>query len=111
MATFTGAGIEPEVQQRILNFLNSAVSAADIAGIEPQEGPVYDDPTKGYGDQVKDYDIGLVVAQRILDKRTTLGPSKFTDLSQLSNIKGLGRDKFDDLVYSLVLRYMGNGNT
>ena len=100
MATFTGAGIEPDVQQRILNFLNSAVSAVDIAGIEPQEGPVYDDPTKGYGDQVKDYDIGLVVAQRILDKRTTLGTSGFTDLSQLSNIKGLGQDKFDDLVYS-----------
>lgn len=100
MATFTGAGIEPEIQQRILNFLNSAAVATDIAGIEPQEGPVYDDPTKGYGDQVKDYDIGIAVAQRIIDKRTTLGTSGFTDLSQLSNIKGLGQDKFDDLVYS-----------
>lgn len=107
MATFTGVGIDPEIQQRTLDFLNSVLAAADIAGIEPQEGPVYDDRTKGYGDQIHDYDIGEAVAQRILDKRATLGAYGFTDLSQLSNIRGFGQDKFDDLVYSFGPAFYG----
>ncbi len=100
MATFTSNGIDPEIQQRVLEFLNTASVDFDIAGIEPQEGPVFDDPTKGYSAQPKGYDIGLTVAQRILDKRATLGDAGFTDLSQLSDIRGLGQDKFDDLIYT-----------
>lgn len=100
MATFTGAGVDQETTERILDFLNSANNATDIAGNEPQEGPVYDDPTKGYGDQIKDYDIGLTVAQRIIDKRNSLMGGQYTYLSELSNIDGFGQDKFDDLVYS-----------
>ena len=111
MAIFTSDGIDLETQKRILNFLNEATTAADIAGTEPQEGPVHDDTTKGYGDQVKDYDIGLKVAQRILDKRATLGTSGFTDLSQLSNIDGFGQDKFDDLVYSFGPSFYGKWET
>ncbi len=107
MATFTSTGIDPEIQQRVLEFLNSALTASEIAGIEPQEGPIFDDPTKGYGNQVRDYDIGLTVAQRILDKRATLGAFGFTDLSQLSNIRGFGQDKFDDLIYSFGPAFFG----
>ena len=69
MATISGAGVEEATRERILNFLNFVNTASDIAGTEPQEGPVHDDPAKGTGDQVKDYDIGLLVAQRIIDKR------------------------------------------
>ena len=70
MATFTGTGIDPEIQQRVLEFLNSALTAAEIAGIEPQEGPVFDDPTKGPGDQVRDYDIGGTICPQL--KTSTL---------------------------------------
>ncbi len=100
MATFTSDGIDPEIQQRVLEFLNTVSVDSEIAGIEPQEGPVLDDPTKGYSGQRGGYDIGLTVAQRILDKRATLGDAGFTDLSQLSGISGLGQDKFDDLIYT-----------
>ena len=86
----------------ILEFLNTAPSAAAIAGTEPMEGPVFDDPDEGYGDQVRDYDIGKTVAQRIINKRNTLGG--FTDLSQLAGISRFGQDKFNDLIYSFSKR-------
>ena len=52
MAAFTEAGVDPKVQARILTFLNSAQTAADISGREPQEGPVHDYLSLGYGDQM-----------------------------------------------------------
>jgi len=107
MATFTGAGVAQEVKDRVLNFLNSAANAISIANVERREGPVYDDPTKGYGDQILDYDIGITVAQRIIDKRNTLSGNKFTSLSQLSNIGGFGQDKYDDLLYSFGPAFYG----
>ena len=51
MATITGDGVAQEIQVRILDFLNSVSTAADIAGTEPQSGPIHDDPSTGYGDQ------------------------------------------------------------
>ena len=91
-------GTTTATQNLILSFLNGASNAAAIAGIEPQEGPVYADPTRGYGDQVRDYDIGERVAQRIIDKRDCLGG--FTSLTQLAGISHFGTDKFNDLLYS-----------
>lgn len=82
----------------ILAFLNNAPNAAAIAGTEPVVGPIVDEPTEGYGDQVRDYDIGVQVAQRIIAKRTSLG--SFTNLTQLAGIAGFGPDKFNDLVFS-----------
>ncbi len=107
MATITGDGVAQEIQVRILDFLNSVSTAADIAGTEPQAGPIHDDPSTGYGDQVRDYDIGNLVAQRILDKRATLAPSGYTDLSQLSDIQGFGEDKFNDLIHSFGPAFFG----
>ena len=91
-------GTTAKTRQLILDFLNSASSAAQIAGTEPREGPVVDDPDAGYGDQVHDYDIGIDVAQRIINKRNALGG--FTNLTQLSGINYFAEDKFNDLLYS-----------
>ena len=107
MATFTGAGVDAAVAERVLEFVNTANTAAAIAGTEPQVGPVHDDPTAGYGDQIKDYDIGLTVAQRIIDKRNSQPQGQFLDLSELSDIAGFGQDKFDDLVYSFGPAFYG----
>jgi hypothetical protein len=104
LSTFTIAsrlaaeGTSSATQQLIVQFLNDAASAAAISGLEHQEGPIEDSPGSGTGDQVRDYDIGLVVAQRIIDRRTALGG--FGSLAQLAGIKGLGLDKFNDLLYS-----------
>jgi hypothetical protein len=95
-----GGDVDPIIEKRILDFINSAEKAADIAGIEPAEGPVFDDPTTGYGDQIKDYDIGLTVAARIISERKKLGPSGFTSLDQLFAVRYVGIDKINDLVYS-----------
>lgn len=93
-----GTGTTSATQSVILGFLNGAADANAIAGVEPQEGPVVDSPTTGYGDQVRDYDIGVAVASRILAKRAALG--SFTNLTQLAGIGGFGVDKFRDLLHS-----------
>lgn len=91
-------GTTPATKALILAFLNAAPNANAIAGIEPEEGPIVDAPTGGYGDQISDYDIGVVVAQRILNRRSALG--SFTDLTQLQGIRAFGADKFHDFLYS-----------
>lgn len=100
MGDIETAGVPADVATRLLNFLNYASRAAVIAGNEPVHGPILDDPSTGYGDNVEDYDIGMVVAERIIDRRDSLPGNQFTDLAQLSGIDYLGQDKFDDLVYT-----------
>lgn len=95
-------GTTNKTKQLILDFLNTASSPAAIAGTEHQEGPVFDDPDEGYGDQYRDYDLGKTVAQRIISKRNSLGG--FTNLNQLAGINYLGPDKFNDLLYSFSQR-------
>ncbi len=92
--------VDQVLAKRVLDFVNSAKTAEDIAGTEPQEGPVFDDPTQGYGDQLRDYDIGLTVAARIISERNKLGAAGFTSIKQLYDIKYVGVDKINDLVYS-----------
>ncbi len=97
-ATIPADKVPPAVETKILDFINNAKTAVDIAGKEPQAGPVYDDPGTGYGDQIKDYDIGITVAQRIINRRAVLG--SFTNIDQLKDIKGFGKDKLADLIYT-----------
>lgn len=87
-------------EERALEFLNNAKEAKDIAGNEPQEGPVYDDQSTGYGNQIKDYDIGIRVADRIIAERDKLPSKKFTNTSELLKIYGFGIDKLNDIKYS-----------
>ena len=84
-------------QLAILDFLNSAENAEDIAGIPSAPGPISDDPKRrGTG-----YDIGPTVARRILDRREELGGS-FTSLEQLAGIPYLGEDKMHDIIYTFL---------
>jgi len=93
MAKISGIGIDKAISSAVLSFLNNVQTAQDITSLSH----IKDDIKFGYGDQIKDYDIGEEVAKRILEKREKLG-GQFTDLSQLSDIKGFGIDKFNDLV-------------
>jgi|GEM_PF-826922 len=79
---------------RALQFINNANTAEDIAGSEPEIGPVVDNPETGYGDQIDDYDIGIRVAKRIIEA------GNFSSLRELMAIKGFGIDKLNDLLYS-----------
>lgn len=88
------------IAKRILEFLNNAKSAEEIAGIEPVEGPVFDDPDKGFSDGRKGYDIGLTVAKRIITTRDALPGGIFTTLDQVKAVKYLGTDKINDLIYT-----------
>lgn len=98
--TATLGEVDSIVAKRILDFVNSAKTATDIAGTEPEEGPVFDDPTIGFGDQIRDYDIGITVAARIISERNKLGPLGFTNLDQLRAVRYVGIDKMNDLIYS-----------
>ncbi|MEM9324160.1 MAG: baseplate J/gp47 family protein [Bacteroidota bacterium] len=93
--------IRAVASRRAVNFLNNAKSWQEIAGVEPQEGPVFDDPMRGYGDQIRDYDIGQTVAERILTVRDARPGGKFETLSQVKDeVSYMGQDKIDDLIYS-----------
>ncbi|TNF43897.1 MAG: hypothetical protein EP310_04005, partial [Bacteroidetes bacterium] len=92
--------IDPIIAKRILDFVNVAKKPEDIAGEEPQEGPVFDNPATGLGDQIRDYDIGMTVAARIISERNKLGPAGFTSIDQLYKVRYVGMDKINDLVYS-----------
>ena len=94
------AYVVPNVANRILDFLNHAKTAVEIAGKEPVRGPVLDDLAKGARPGIRGYDIGLTVAKRILIKRNSLAGKVFTDLSQLNGISYFGQDKFDDLAHT-----------
>jgi hypothetical protein len=94
--------VDQIVEHRILDFLNAVTTPEEIAGTEPQEGPVYDDPTagRGYGDQLKDYDIGLSVAAEIIRVRDEDHGGQFEEISQIRAVKYVGQDKINDLAYT-----------
>lgn len=97
-------GALPVHQVAILDFLNRAVKPEDIAGPEGSSvGPIKDDPRKFTGGRKtgKGYDVGVKVAQRILDRREELG-GRFSRLEDLARISYFGEDKFHDLVYTFV---------
>ncbi len=87
-------------QLAILDFLNQAKTPEDIAGKEPQRGPLEDDP--GRKSTRKGYDIGITVAERILAHRASFPGNQFTDIVQLADIPYFGIDKFNDLIYTFV---------
>ncbi len=94
------------IRVQILEFLNApALEAdwADIAAIEHQDGPVFDDPTVGTapGNEATGYDIGEDVARRLILSRNALSNSVFENLAQVVVVPGMGVDKMNDLIYSV----------
>ncbi|MEM6804241.1 MAG: hypothetical protein AAF696_22745 [Bacteroidota bacterium] len=77
----------------MLRFLNQAFRPQDIIN-----RVLIKDESEG-----KDYGIGAVVAGRIIRKRKTLPRWRFTELSQLNDIKGFGQDKLEDLAETFSL--------
>lgn len=91
---------ELEAKQEALDFINKASKWSDIAGIEPQMGPIFDNPEFGTHRPFKGYDIGEVTAKNILARRAALG-GRFEEFEQLEAVRGMGKDKMEDLKYSL----------
>jgi len=76
--------VRPEHAQEILNFLNSAETAEQIAtAVEIPGEP----------------DVGVRIAQRILDRRGQRGT--FTDLRQVADVSLVGRERFTEIVTTL----------
>lgn len=90
---FKNQKIEPWVALRILNFLNAAQSAKDIAG------KILDNPNVG-GENA----IGETVAARILEKRDSLQFGRFSSIVELEDIPGFGEDKMNDFIFTLGVR-------
>jgi hypothetical protein len=95
-----GGTPSPATVERILRFLNDATTWEDIAGVEPAHGPVFDAPGTGYGDDVRDYDIGETTAREILRVRNNEYPRGFRKLDDVRAVRGVGEDKINDLIYS-----------
>lgn len=92
---------EEEVLDQVLTFLNDAKTWQDIAGVEPQAGPVFDNPELGVHRPFRGYDIGEITAKNILAARDAILPSKkFTSLAQVDAVRGMGPDKIADLIFS-----------
>ncbi|WP_035467696.1 baseplate J/gp47 family protein [Algoriphagus mannitolivorans] len=91
---------EKGVEAAFLDFLNKATTWIDIAGIEPQAGPVFDNPELGSHRPFKGYDIGETTAENILKTRNSLPGNKFTSVEQVKSVRGMGEDKIADLYFS-----------
>ncbi len=92
---------ENTIEDEVLAFLNRAKTWQDIAGLEPQAGPVFDNPELGTHRPFQGYDICEVTAKNILSKRATLAGDQFTKLEQVDSVRGMGSDKMADLQFSL----------
>ncbi|WP_340105900.1 baseplate J/gp47 family protein [Rhodohalobacter sp. 8-1] len=101
--TTESEGVSTEVAERIFNFLNRAETWQDIAGVEPQAGPVFDDPTTGHSGSRPGYDIGKKTADEILKYRkdeSKLPSGQFESLEEVRTVPGVGEDKINDLIYT-----------
>lgn len=78
------------VQNRIVGFFNQARNVEMIL-----DGSIKDDPADGSGRT-----ISRPLAARILRERNQLARRRFTDLEQIDNIRGIGPNTIQDLVYS-----------
>ena len=78
------------VQNRIVGFFNRARNVGMIL-----DGTIKDDPADGPGRT-----ISRPLAARILRERNQLERRRFTDLEQIDNIRGIGPNTIQDLVYS-----------
>lgn len=70
--------------QKVLDFLNAAETAEEIA--EAVEVP-------------GEPDVGIIVAQRLLNRRNELGG--FTDLQQVADVPQVGPERFTEIVITL----------
>jgi hypothetical protein len=85
--------VDAGTARRILDFLNSAASAEEIAaGIELPDEP----------------DIGPAVARHLLERRREIG--RFTSLQQVTEVRQLGPVRFTQLVRALDEEDDGGGN-
>lgn len=78
------------IQNRIIGFFNKARNVDMIL-----DGSIKDDPSNGKGTT-----IGPALAARILREKNSLPRRRFTDFEQIDEIRGIGPDTVQDLVYS-----------
>jgi hypothetical protein len=79
--------VQPAEAQKVLAFLNAAKKAEEIAGAIKIPG---------------ERDVGIKVAQNILNKRVELG--RFEDLKQVDDVPQVGPERFTEIVDMLGTR-------
>ncbi|MEM9884321.1 MAG: hypothetical protein AAF849_00395 [Bacteroidota bacterium] len=80
-------------ESRLLAAINFARTAEHIY----QHPALQDDPSSGDG---RGYVLGEKVAQRIIDYRAALARRRYENARQLLEVRGLGADKLNDLLFS-----------
>ncbi|MDW3191829.1 MAG: baseplate J/gp47 family protein [Cytophagales bacterium] len=89
-------------EEAAIEWLNGVQTWQEITG------DVVDSPYTGYGDQVNDYGIGKKSAKDILEKRAELTDQKFTSLTEVRAVEGVGVDKINDILYTFGAAYRYN---
>lgn len=97
--------IDEYAENKALELMNNAKTWEDIAGVEPQDGPIFDDGSTGPGDQIDDYDIGEKVARKILIYRDNKTSKKIESIKELFKVYGFGIDKYNDVMYTFRRKY------
>ncbi len=87
-------------EEAAIEWLNEVQTWEDIAGVEPVDGPIFDSPWSGYGDQIDDYDIGETTAKEMLRIRALMPDQKFSNLAEVRAVRGVGEDKINDILYT-----------
>ena len=95
---FTGKGISRRLERRVLNFVNEVELAEDLnKAVAEVLGEGYFDARYGKEEARKrGHSIGTDVATNILEARDRV--MRFSKLSQIETVKGVGPDRFIDLV-------------
>ena len=92
------ASIDKYTARRILAFLNSARTTADLVRSIAEKGEVEDNPESG--SVGSGYTIGETVAGRLMSVRNKLRSRRYSSLDQLNEVDGFGQDKLNDLAFS-----------
>jgi hypothetical protein len=89
---------EEETKTKILEFFNDAKHPQEIVD------RVVDDPEYQLKKPKKVYGVRLATAKKIFKKRESLEGKRFTKISEIDEVFGVGDDTFRDIIYSFSSR-------
>ena len=99
-----------ETNKKILDFFNKAATTEELTKI------IIDDPSTGTISN-RAYGMRPSVAKKVIETRSRLSNKKFTNLTQIRLIRGIGADTFKDIEFALKAKAVieknedGNGNS
>ena len=92
-----------QIEKSVLDFFNRAKTTGELVNT------VIDDPKTGRISK-KTYGIRASTAKKVLEARERLTNKKFTSISQIRNVPGIGADTINDLYFTFGIKAALNEN-